>query len=118
MTPTQTEILNKLKTDIIAQDSFGHEKEYEYKRFHVMEFPGERWVCLHSIVGPIGDEGTLASMLWRKERVMWIGARGRVIWLNEKEPYQAPILTLDTALKEPYRVGRGQAQQRVGRGHA
>lgn len=111
MTPTQVEVINQLKTKILADDAKGS-PDFEYKTFHVQEYVGEKWVCLWTITGHHEDQGTLAEALYRKQHLYWIGPRGRVLLLNDPVQYQQPVLSLDTALKEPYKVkaGRGRAR--------
>lgn len=100
MTPTQVDIIGQLKDKILADDSKGRDG-WVYRKFHAQEFDGERWVVLWAITGHEDDEGSLAELLYRKEHLVWVGPRGRVLELNRPEPKTPdPVLSLPVALKE------------------
>jgi hypothetical protein len=127
LTPSQVEVIGQLKTKILADDaraiSGGNSTGdgYEYKRFHVSEYAGEKFVFLWTCVGHVGDEGTLGERLYRRERMVFVGPRGRVIMLNQADDQKdgPELLSLEVALKEPYRPRKRDSSDPVQHhGHA
>lgn len=70
-----------LRREIIKHQGGAH-RGYEYKRFDVKYYPHIETVCVISEVGMTGDEGTMAQMLCRDRRQIWIGPRGGMRLLN------------------------------------
>jgi len=117
MTNTQSDLIVQLKNQILA----GYGPSYEYKQFRITEYPGERWCALSAVVGPIGDEGTIASILYRNIHVLWVGPRGRIIPLAEPEQHGPQLLSLKQAMKQPIRIGAasdGTGHRQENHGHA
>src|SRR5688572_6808126 len=81
MTPKQAKALEQLKEKILTSDSYGLPENYEYKEFEVKEL---EWgdVSLVTTVGRIGDEGTLASLIARNHRHIFIGPKGGLTLAN------------------------------------
>jgi hypothetical protein len=123
MTPTQTNVIGQLKDKLLMDDAQGS-KDWEYKRFHVQEYTGEAWCLLWTVTGHKDDAGTLAELLYRKERLIWIGPRGRILVLNQDDDQKdgPELLSLKVALREPARrparqrdqQGQEQHQHRAG----
>lgn len=79
MTPKQVKAIEQLKEKVLANDGYNTEN-YEYKQFEAKELEyGD--VSLVTIVGRIGDEGTMAS-LFRTHRHIFIGPNGGLTLAN------------------------------------
>lgn len=98
MTSKQEKMVNQIKKDIIRYDfTDSHNKDftlegsrYEFKEFKV-EDHGE-FVSVYSVVGVKGDEGTMAAIIARTYRQIFIGKRGGVkTFDNQKKGGKAEL---------------------------
>jgi len=96
MNAAQKRKLEWLKKEILLHDG-NHREGYEYKRWEVSdEGP---FVALLSEVGMVGDEETMASVLCRTRRHIFIGPRGGLKLVNaarydtrrKRFVYSAPV---------------------------
>lgn len=97
MTSKQEKMVNQIKNDIISYDFHDHRicgnienSRYEFKTFQV-EDHGE-FVSVYSVVGVKGDEGTMAALIARTYRQIFIGKRGGVhTYDNQKKGGKAAL---------------------------
>lgn len=81
MSPAQQKMVAFAKERIFENDSNGCPEKYEYKRFEVKLL---EWgaVQILSEVGSKTDEGTMAAILCRTRRQIFIGRKGGLKLLN------------------------------------
>ena len=78
MTKKQEKMVEFLRKNILEWDSYGHPETREVKVFKVSEIEGTNLVAVYSVVGLKDDEGTVASILCRTYRHMFIGKNGGI----------------------------------------
>lgn len=85
MNRKQEQIIESLKRDILLHDGLGERfvEGYEYKKFEIEE-TNYNTVILFTIVGSKADEGTLAEILCRTRRHIFIAKRGGIKIANVK----------------------------------
>lgn len=77
MTNAQKDTLDQIKKEIPYFDFYDRPDLFEIKKWEVKE-TDYGCVIVSFVTGPIGDDGTLASILCRKHRHFFIGVRGGV----------------------------------------
>ena len=77
MTNAQKDTLDQIKKEIPYFDFYDRPDLFEIKKWEVKE-TDYGCVIVSFVTGPIGDDGTLASILCRKHRRFFIGTRGGV----------------------------------------
>lgn len=75
MTKAQERTIEQIKKAIPKFDFYGHPDDYEIKRWEVKETDYGKVIVIFE-TGRKGDEGTMASILCRKHRQIFIGSRG------------------------------------------
>lgn len=80
MTKQQENAIEQIKKAIPRFDFYGHPESYEIKKLEVID-EYEEWgrVIVYVETGRVEDEGTLAEMICRKRRQIFIGPRGGCI---------------------------------------
>lgn len=89
MTKRQEVMIQKIKRYIEENDMFKNSPDYEFKEFSVEE-TDYGTVIVYSVTGMKNDEGTMASILCRNTRHIFIGKRGGLrssIWDSEKKKF-------------------------------
>lgn len=81
MSPAQEKMIKFAKEQIFLNDSVGFPENHEYKRFDV-EFLDWGKVQLLSEVGRKNDVGTMAALLCRTRRHIFIGRKGGLTLCN------------------------------------
>ncbi|WP_313528783.1 hypothetical protein [Anaerotignum sp.] len=74
MTKTQATAIQKIKK-YIEQNDMHNNSDYEFKEFNVKE-TNYGTVIVYSVTGLKNDEGTMAAVLCRNTRHIFIGRRG------------------------------------------
>lgn len=77
MTNAQRDTLDQIKKEIPRFDFHDRPDLFEIKTWEVKE-TDYGCVIVNVVTGPIGDEGTLACVLCRRHRRLFIGTRGGV----------------------------------------
>ena len=76
MTKAQERTIEAIKNRVAEFDFYGRPEQYEIKRWEVTEEHGI--VCLVFETGMKNDEGTMASILCRKKRQVFISPKGSI----------------------------------------
>lgn len=82
MTDKQYKKIEQIKKMIPRFDFYGAPEKYEVKKWEVEELGVNGIICVVLVTGLIGDEGTMASLLCRKHRQFFVGARGGISVMN------------------------------------
>lgn len=75
MTRAQEAVVQKIKRYIEQNDMFKNDPSYEFKKFEI-EDTDYGVVIVYAVTGLKDDEGTMAAMLGRTTRHIFIGKRG------------------------------------------
>lgn len=111
MTKQQEMMVNRIKNDIIRHDFIDSHKKgftveesrYEFKQFEVTEHDFGT-VSVYSVVGLKDDEGTMAALIARTYRQIFIGARGGVrCYDNQKKGGKAALTSYSDVMIYGYR---------------
>lgn len=83
MTKAQERTLNAIKREIPRFDFYNHPETYEIKEWKEWEPDCSGRFMVTFETGMKDDEGTLAAILCRKNRIFWVGTRGGVYVMNK-----------------------------------